>query len=122
MVLGLRTAGSFLAPPPVCLSHHRLTETDWAGSSPQKRSGAWERDALRRAARRKARVLIVDESIHTGTTVAKAVHLLRKAGFSDEDMVILNPVEPAFPDWRNSQTLRSLSKIKSARSGTNRTL
>ena len=112
MVLGLRTAGSFLAPLLCAYLTTAFTETDWAAVRPRKGLGAWERDALRRAARRKARVLIVDESIHTGTTVAKAVHLLRKAGFSDEDMVILNPVEPAFPDWRNSQTLRSLSKIK----------
>jgi len=112
IVLGLRTAGSFLAPLLCAYLTTAFTEMDWVVVRPRKGLAAWERDALRRAARRKARVLIVDESIHTGTTVAKAVHLLRKAGFSDEDMVMLNPVEPAFPEWKNSQTLRSLSKIK----------
>ena len=112
MVVGLRTAGSFLAPL-LCASLSTLfRDTDWSAIRPAKGLTVWERDALRRAARKKARVLIVDESIHTGTTVAKAVHLLRQAGFSDEDMVMLNPAEPAFPDWKNSRTLQCLSKVK----------
>ena len=111
MVMGLRTAGSFLAPLLCAYLSTASTETDWVAVRPSKGLAAWERDALRRAVQRNARVLIVDESVHTGTTVAKAIHLLRQAGFSDEDIVMLNPVEPAFPDWKNSQTWRSLSKI-----------
>lgn len=112
MVMGLRTAGSFLAPLLCAYLSTRFRDTDWVAVRPRKGLAAWERDTLRRAARKKASVLIVDESIHTGATVAKAVHLLRESSFSDEDMVILNPVEPAFPNWKNSQTWRSLSKVK----------
>ena len=112
IVVGLRTAGSFLAPLLCAYLSTPFRDTDWAAVRPTKGLAVWERDALRRAARKKARVLIVDESIHTGTTVAKAVHLLRQAGFSDEDVVMLNPVEPAFPDWKNSRTLQCLCKIK----------
>ena len=112
MVLGLRTAGSFLAPLLCAYLKTAFRDADWTAVRPRKGLAASEQDALWRAARRKARVLIVDESIHTGTTVAKAVQLLRHMGLSDEDMVILNPVEPAFPDWRDSQTWQSLSKIK----------
>ena len=112
MVMGLRTAGSFLAPLLCAYLSTGLRDTDWVAVRPGKGVAVWEREALRRAARKKARLLIVDESIHTGQTVAKAVHLLRQAGFSDEDMVMLNPAEPAFPDWKNSPTLQSLSKIK----------
>ena len=112
IVVGLRTAGSFLAPLLCAYLSTPLRDTDWAAIRPTKGLAVWERDALRRAARKKARALIVDESIHTGTTVAKAVHLLRETGFSDEDMVILNPVEPAFPDWKHSRTLQCLPKVK----------
>jgi len=112
MVLGLRTAGSFLAPLLCAYLKTAFRDADWTAVRPRKGLAASERDALLRAARRKARVLIVDESIHTGATVAKAVRLLRHAGLSDENIVILNPVEPAFPDWRLSQTWQSLSKIK----------
>lgn len=112
MVLGLRTAGSFLAPLLCAYLSTGLRDTDWVAVRPRKGLAVWERDALRKAARKNARLLIVDESIHTGQTIAKAVHLLRQAGFSDEDMVMLNPAEPAFPDWKNSPTLQALSKIK----------
>ncbi len=112
MVMGLRTAGSFLAPLLCAYLSTGLRDTDWVAARPGKGLAVWEHEALRRAARKKARLLIVDESIHTGQTVAKAVHLLRQAGFSDEDIVMLNPVEPAFPDWKNSHTLQSLSRIK----------
>ncbi len=112
MVMGLRTAGSFLAPLLCAYLSTGLRDTDWVAARPGKGLAVWEHEALRRAARKKARLLIVDESIHTGQTVAKAVHLLRQAGFSDGDIVMLNPVEPAFPDWKNSHTLQSLSRIK----------
>ncbi len=112
IVVGLRTAGSFLAPLLCAYLGTSFRDTDWVAIRPTKGLAVWEGDALRRAARKKARVLIVDESIHTGTTVAKAVHFLRQTGFSDEDMVMLNPAEPAFPDWKNSRTLQCLSKIK----------
>ncbi len=112
MVMGLRTAGSFLAPLLCAYLSTERRDTDWVAVRPRKGLAVWERDALQQAARKKARLLIVDESIHTGQTVAKAVHLLRQAGFSDEDIVVLNPAEPAFPDWKNSHTLQALSKIK----------
>ena len=112
IVVGLRTAGSFLAPLLCAYLRTPFRATDWTAIRPTKGLAVWEQEALRRAAQKKARALIVDESIHTGTTVAKAVQFLRQTGFSDEDMVMLNPVEPAFPDWKNSRTLQCLSKIK----------
>ena len=112
MVMGLRTAGSFLAPLLCAYLSTELGDTDWVAVRPRKGLAPWEREALRQAARKKARLLIVDESIHSGETVAKAVHLLRQAGFSDENIVMLNPAEPAFPDWKNSPTLQALPKIK----------
>src|SRR5262249_57394344 len=67
--------------------------------------------ALRRAAGRRARVLVIDESIHSGQTLIAAVELLRRAGFRDDDIVVLNPVEPAFPDWKDSHVVQSLGKV-----------
>src|SRR5262249_2526783 len=62
-------------------------------------------------AQKNAHVLIVDESIHSGHTLAKAVILLREFGFADTNLVVLNPAEPAFPDWKASRIFQSLSKI-----------
>ncbi|PYY16284.1 MAG: hypothetical protein DMG61_04670, partial [Acidobacteria bacterium] len=66
---------------------------------------------LRRAAVKNARALIIDESIHSGQTLAKTVGLLRLAGFTDDAIVILNPVEPAIPEWKNSSVFRCISQI-----------
>src|SRR5256885_8422070 len=53
--------------------------------------------------RSNSRALITDESVHSGQTLAKSISLLRKAGFAEEDIVVLNPVEPALPDWRSEE-------------------
>ncbi|PYX89726.1 MAG: hypothetical protein DMG67_14455, partial [Acidobacteria bacterium] len=111
IVIGLRTAGSYLAPLLCAYLRDRQQDTDWIAVRPRKGLALWELEALRQAARKKSRALIVDESIHSGQTLAQTVELLRQAGFSDEDIVVLNPVEPAFPRWRSSQTFESLRKI-----------
>jgi len=111
MVMGLRTAGSFLAPLLCAYLSDWLQETDWLAVRPRKALALWEQAALRQAAQKKARVLIIDESIHSGQTLAHAIELLRQTGFSDEDIVVLNPVEPAFPKWRDSHTFQSLRKM-----------
>ncbi|HTC93256.1 MAG TPA: HAD hydrolase family protein [Terriglobales bacterium] len=111
IVIGLRTAGSFLAPLLCAYLSDRLQETDWVAIRPRKALAPWEQAALGRAAQKKARALIIDESIHSGQTLAQAVNLLRQTGFADEDIVVLNPVEPAFPRWRNSHVFQSLAKV-----------
>ena len=111
IVIGLRTAGSFLAPLLCAYLSDRLQETDWVAIRPRKALAPWEQAALGRAAQKKARALIIDESIHSGQTLAQAVNLLRQTGFADEDVVVLNPVEPAFPRWRNSHVFQSLAKV-----------
>lgn len=111
IVMGLRTAGSFLAPL-LCayLRDHRY-DAEWIAARPRKALAQWEQAELRRAAQNKARVLITDESIHSGQTLVHSVELLRHAGFSDQDVVVLNPVEPAFPKWQDSRIFESLQNV-----------
>ena len=111
MVIGLRTAGSFLAPLLCAYLSDQHPGADWVAIRPRKALALWEQAALGRAAQKKARALIIDESIHSGQTLAHAVNLLRRTGFSDEDIAVLNPVEPAFPHWRNSHIFQSLTKV-----------
>lgn len=111
VVLGLRTAGSFLAPLLSAYLSSQLRQADWLAVRPRKGLSRWERERLRAAAAQKARVLIIDESIHSGQTIAKTIDLLRLAGFSDESIVIFNPVEPAIPGWNNSNVFRCVSQI-----------
>jgi hydroxymethylpyrimidine pyrophosphatase-like HAD family hydrolase len=111
LVLGLRTAGSYLAPLLCAFLSSRCQHVHWLAVRPRTGLASWEQIALRQAALKKARVLVLDESIHSGQTLARTVNLLRQAGFSDADMLMLNPVEPAFPEWKNSRVLESLSKV-----------
>jgi hydroxymethylpyrimidine pyrophosphatase-like HAD family hydrolase len=111
VVMGLRTAGSFLAPLLCAFLEGWLYDPQWIAVRPKHGLAPHERTRLRAAARKKARVLIIDESIHSGDTLAQAVVVLRQVGFADEDMVVLNPVEPAFPNWRKSKTFQSLTQV-----------
>jgi hydroxymethylpyrimidine pyrophosphatase-like HAD family hydrolase len=112
IVLGLRTAGSFLAPLLCAYLRTRFPAVDWIAARPKKGLASWERGALRKAARRGARVLVIDESIHSGQTLVSAIVLLRRVGFKDDDIVMLNPAEPAFPDWKDSQVFQCVPKIQ----------
>ena len=112
LVLGLRTAGSFLAPLLCAYLRTLFPAADWIAIRPKKGLASWERAALRQASRRRARVLVIDESIHTGQTLVSAITLLREVGFNDNDLLVLNPAEPAFPHWKNSQVFQSLPNIR----------
>src|SRR5215469_4524071 len=111
IILGLRTAGSFLAPLLCAYLRTRFPAVDWIAVRPKKGLATSERTALWQAMSRHARVLVVDESIHSGQTLVTAVTLLRRMGFKDDDIVVLNPAEPAFPDWRNSSVVQSVPRI-----------
>src|SRR5215471_348853 len=111
MVMGLRTAGSFLAPLLCAYLGSRLPAVDWIAVRPKKGLASWEQRALREAAGRRARVLVIDESIHSGQTLTTAIELLWKAGFRDDDIVVLNPAEPAFPDWNDSHVVQALRNV-----------
>lgn len=111
LVVGLRTAGSFLAPLSCAFLRRHRSRVDCIAIRPSKALTEQEQSILRSAAEEEAWVLIVDESIHSEQTLAKAVKLLRHAGFSDQDMVVLNAAEPAFPDWKTSRIFQALPNV-----------
>jgi hydroxymethylpyrimidine pyrophosphatase-like HAD family hydrolase/hypoxanthine phosphoribosyltransferase len=111
MIIGLRTAGSFLAPLLCAYLRTRLLVVDWVAIRPKKGLALSERAAIRQALGRRARVLVIDESIHSGHTLITAIALLRRMGFKDEDIVVLNPAEPAFPNWQDSSVVQSVPNI-----------
>src|SRR5262249_61038740 len=99
LVMGLRTAGSFLAPLLCAYLRARFPAVDWVAVRPKKGLASWELHALWQAAGRRARALVIDESIHSGQSVIAAVVLLRPAGVRDDDIPGLNPSEPALLGW-----------------------
>lgn len=111
IVVGLRTAGSFLAPLVSAYLRNNQREASWIAIRPGKGLADWERKKLKDALGKKSHVIIADESIHTGQTLAKCIDQIRSLGFSNEDLTVLNPVEPALPDWKASRICQSLSGV-----------
>lgn len=112
IVVGLRTAGSFLAPLTCAYLRANGTDARWIAIRPSKGITGSEQRELERAASRNCRALIADESVHSGQTLAKTITILRGAGFAEADIVVLNPVEPALPDWKSSRLLQSLPQTR----------
>ena len=100
VVVGLRTAGSYFAP---LLGAYLRTEgyrdVECVTIRPKKGIGPWEEARLARCGRSGARAVIVDEPPDTGSTLANAVGILRKAGIIARDVVALLPVHPTRRDW-----------------------
>jgi hydroxymethylpyrimidine pyrophosphatase-like HAD family hydrolase/orotate phosphoribosyltransferase len=112
VIMGLRTAGSFLAPL-LCayLRGQHFSNVRWVAIRPKKGTEKWEQTVLEKGAKERGHAIIVDESIHSGQTLLRAMELLERAGFKQEDVFVLNPAEPALPNWRHSLALESLPRL-----------
>jgi hydroxymethylpyrimidine pyrophosphatase-like HAD family hydrolase/adenine/guanine phosphoribosyltransferase-like PRPP-binding protein len=100
LVLGLRTAGAYFAP----IVARRLLQSGWSASvtwtsvRPKKGLSAQEAKTLREAARRGARVLVVDDQPDTGETLKLVVDLLERYGIARRAVTIMVPTHPAQRD------------------------
>jgi len=112
LVVGFRTAGSYLAPLTCAfLKNKGYSVLDWLTIRPKKAITEREMAALRRASGLKARLLIVDESVQEGRTLMRTSWLFQQTGVSDSDVVVLNPVDAAYPNWRSSRGVQALSRM-----------
>lgn len=112
LVVGLRTAGSYLAPLlRAYLKSNGYENVDFVTLRPKKGIAPWEQSRLARCAARKGLAAIVDEPIGTGGTLAKAAGLLRQAGVSPNNVVALFPVHPNGREWNRSYESLVLSTI-----------
>src|SRR4029077_11854935 len=81
LVLAVRTAGSYFAPMvTACLKAEGYEDVDLATIHPKKGIAPWETARIARCANRGGQVIIVDEPLDTGATLAAIVGLLRRAG------------------------------------------
>ena len=99
-IVGLRTAGSYFAP----LIHAWLVnagyrDVDWITIRPTRAMGPPEHAALAGVADRDGLAVVVDEAPNTGSTLAKAVGLVRATGFARDRVVVLVPIHPTRRDW-----------------------
>src|SRR5882672_8715279 len=78
LVLAVRTAGSYFAPVVMaCLMADGYQDVDLATIHPKKGIAPWEAARIARCANRGGQVVIVDEPLDTGATLAPVVGILR---------------------------------------------
>jgi hydroxymethylpyrimidine pyrophosphatase-like HAD family hydrolase len=100
LVLGLRTAGTFFSM--LLRSALKAEEYRRVASltvQPVKGPGRREYNELRRYSKQGFTVLIVDDPPHTGGAIARAVEIVRQAGFDLCRIKVLVPAHPAARDW-----------------------
>src|SRR5438552_11390362 len=103
LLVGLRTAGSYFAPlVRAALVLRGYGDVEAVTVRPKKGTAPWERAALARCAARGGLAVVLDEPAFTGSTLAKAVELLGRAGVPARDVVVLMPVHPTHRDWKDS--------------------
>jgi hydroxymethylpyrimidine pyrophosphatase-like HAD family hydrolase len=113
LVVGLRTAGSYFAPVlHAHLSREGFADVDSVSIRPKSGVGYWEMLHLRRAADKKAIVIVIDEPGGTGTTNALGVDCVRRAGVAKENIVLMVPVHPTVLDWREKPGYMRLAQIR----------
>jgi hydroxymethylpyrimidine pyrophosphatase-like HAD family hydrolase len=113
LVVGLRTAGSYLAPLlRAYLKSNGYEKVDFVTLRPKKGIAPWEKLRLARCAASKGLAAIVDEPIGTGGTLAKAVGIVRQAGVAPTDVVALFPIHPTGREWNRSYESLVLSTIR----------
>src|SRR5437764_1228184 len=82
---GLRTAGSYFAPlMTVYLKRLNWSRVSWFSIRPKSGISLWERWQLRWAARRHARVLVVDDYPATGQTLRLTLRILQESKIKPE--------------------------------------
>jgi hydroxymethylpyrimidine pyrophosphatase-like HAD family hydrolase len=100
LVLGLRTAGTYFSA--LLRSALKAGEYRRVASltvQPVKGPGRREYNELRSYAKQSFTVLIVDDPPHTGGAIARAVQIVRQAGFDLGRIKVLVPAHPAARDW-----------------------
>lgn len=110
VIVGLRTAGSYFAPlVHAWLANAEYRDIDWVTIRPTRVMGPAEQAALSRVAGRGGLAVVVDEAPNTGSTLAKAVGLMRRTGFTQDNVVLLVPIHPTRPDWAGGPEVAPLS-------------
>jgi hydroxymethylpyrimidine pyrophosphatase-like HAD family hydrolase len=111
LVVGLRTAGSYFAPVVgAWLKLGGYGDVEVATLRPKKGITSWEQAALARCAGRHGLAVVVDEPADSGSTLARTIDVLSRAGVAPQDIVVLLPVHPTRRDWKEGYEALPLTR------------
>ena len=99
-VIGIRTAGAYFAP----LAHAHFAALGWNPVSwltirPREGLTGPEQRQLRKFARDRARLVVIDDHPNTGTTLTLVLTALVRCGIAPQRIAILTPRHPVRPGW-----------------------
>ncbi len=113
MIVGLRTAGSYFAPLiHAWLANAGFQDVGWITIRPSRAMDPRERAALSHKAGRRALAVVVDEAPNTGSTLAKAVTLVRSTGFAQDDVALLVPIHATRRDWASGREVVAIGGVR----------
>ncbi len=99
-VLGLRTAGAYLAPLlKAYLAAAGVPAVSWMTIRPKQALSAWEDRELRTLGRSGVHVVVVDEPPNSGKTFRLTLGILALAGVAADRVTAAVPRSPANADW-----------------------
>ncbi len=112
LVAGSRTAGSYFAP----LLHAYLANLGYRDLAsmtlrPNKDASPSEHNDIRRAAKKNALTLVIDEPPNSGSALLKCVNILEKYGTKRKSLVSLFPVHPSNRQWRDNELFMAMGEI-----------
>jgi hydroxymethylpyrimidine pyrophosphatase-like HAD family hydrolase len=100
VVVGLRTAGAYLAPLiKAYLTASGVPVAAWLTIRPKGRLSSRERRQLRRVGASGSPVVVVDEPPNSGDTLKLTIGILEGAGVAEDRITIAVPRNPAKADW-----------------------
>src|SRR5262249_16297591 len=93
------------------LKNEGWRDVSWLSIRPKNGLTRWEEQRLRRVAREKIQLLLVDDYPATGWTLRLAVNILRRCGISSEQIAVLAPTHPAQPNWSRMAGIDDQTRI-----------
>lgn len=111
IVIGLRTAGSFIAPL-VCAHLKKVggRQAFFLTLRPKSFITPWEAHEIRKYAQRHARFIIVDEPPSTGKSLVRCLEILHELGVHKKLISLAVPIHPAGQDWLDAALQYSLGQ------------
>src|SRR5207253_8576222 len=98
--IGGRTAGGYFAPlAKACLAGLGWAPVSWLTVRPREGLTSLEQRRLRKLARDRAQLLVIDDHPNTGSTLTLVLAALERCGAAPERIAILTPRHPVQPDW-----------------------
>lgn len=114
LVVGLRTAGSYIAPLiSAYLMKQGYEQVSHITLRPKNFVHPWDEERLRNYIKPETRIVIADEPPSTGKTIARCIEILKDSGDGRNNRTtVLAPTHPAKRDWLDASIKALLSGVE----------